>query len=1507
MKKALSIFVSASIAAAWLFQATAAPVASNRTGAQGSSALEEVSPPVTLPAHFPKVKTVGYTPVQGLRQTVSPAMLQNKRAEASATAASRAIAADVDLRGSIIWPNTMWGFYKFPKEDGGAFTPFTNHTGYINGGGYDDGEGIYRGVYYTSSTGGITNTTLFTLDAADMEILDQQLLPNNDLVAVDIEMDPTTGEVYGCYYDNDGMYWGRGNYHTATRTTLRTLPQEDWLAAVGCDSNGQFYGMTISSAFVKINKLTGEFERIAMTDVPYYYSCGGCVDDAHGKFLVSYNTDYHGAGIYEIDLVTGQASRTVDFQQDVISVGLYISKSAQTGKVPAAPELTVTPVPASMAVAYTIVIPSTLGDGTPLSGNLDWSIIAGGNIVAQGNAPAGQSVSGTITMPASGSTEFIATAANAAGVSPRTYQTVFVGYGLPLSPDRVWASYADGKVKIGWTPVTSVADDGYFDPAAVSYNVTFDGESVATGVTDAGYEFEMTKPDVITSFTYSVSATYEGQTSPATSGEPLWIGAYPTPFDVTFNSYTIYDDMGFTIIDANQDGHTWAILAYGRGAFYPYDSTHSGDDWMITPALHLEAGKIYPFNCVTYADNPTYPERIEVKGGTAPTAEAMTTTIVSPTQIAVGESKPMVLSGVITPDVTGDYYVGLHAISDADCYWLVVSSMSVGEGIVPDAPVAVGDLLLTPEPTGALTLSGSFTMPVKNAVGQNLSGNITAKVTRGDKLVATLSGQPGAAVTFTDGLPSAGDYTYTVTPYLGETPGAAVSGTVYVGPYAPEAPVKAEITETSTPGRVTVTWQAPSVDINGNQLDPSALTYIIYTIDDDRNLHQVTDQPVSGDSYTFDALADPSVQEFVQVAVRANNRGVQSSATANSQVIPAGVPYKLPILYTGSAELSTQIMGINAAGSAIWGLYSPRNLEDAPAPVKGDDYFGCYAGAQEFYGDLFTGKIDLTDAERPELSFYTYKLNDSDVNFLQVFVIVDGRLESIGYAQHSKMDTGVWTKVRFKLDAYKGKSVQVQVRAVAKSMAYTFVDAIMVKETPDKDLAAVSLTAPAVVRPSEKFPLSLTIANYGYLDASDYEVSLYRDGDLVATRDGVSIAPDAKTTIDFEDMISYFDEDPVEAHYSAEIIFDGDKDDENNATPEITVTREVTDLPAVTDLAGEVTDRGVHLTWTKYVVEDLQPVEITETFEGAPSWALDGYNHWTFVDVDKMPVKVFWPLPDIPGLTGDTPLASFIVFDQGADEYLMTQSPFNGHSGTKYLAALLNNDKQPNDDWAISPLLSGQQQTISFYAKSFSVAYRDSFELYYTTEDSTDPADYICLGLASQIAAEWTKYEETLPAGAMHFAIRYMSTDCYMLMIDDVTFTPNPYLDIPTLIGYDVYRDGVKINAEPVTEGEYLDTEAPAGKHTYHVVARYHEGYSELSNPVSLSGAGVDITLSDMNITVTVEGRDIVIDGATDDTVSIFTVDGKLIRHNAGNLRLTVAPAVYIVKAGTLVTKVIVK
>lgn len=170
-----------------------------------------------------------------------------------------------------------------------------------------------------------------------------------------------------------------------------------------------------------------------------------------------------------------------------------------------------------------------------------------------------------------------------------------------------------------------------------------------------------------------------------------------------------------------------------------------------------------------------------------------------------------------------------------------------------------------------------------------------------------------------------------------------------------------------------------------------------------------------------------------------------------------------------------------------------------------------------------------------------------------------------------------------------------------------------------------------------------------------------------------------------------------------------------------------------------------------------------------------------------------------------------------------------------------------NDNWLISPELSGNAQTVSFWAKSCMISWGETFEVLYSTtgnnpEDFTQTVDVENFPADGIIPETWTEYKVALPEGAKHFAIRHRTYDTLALLIDDVTFESAP--DVPediALVGYHVFRDGVQLTGEPVIETTYSDTPLAGSnatdgqKFTYTVVPVYNYGPAPVSNAVTVS------------------------------------------------------------------------
>ena len=82
------------------------------------------------------------------------------------------------------------------------------------------------------------------------------------------------------------------------------------------------------------------------------------------------------------------------------------------------------------------------------------------------------------------------------------------------------------------------------------------------------------------------------------------------------------------------------------------------DDWLMTPPVHLEAGNTYAYRVGLHSVRDEYPEDFEIRMGTEPKGDAMTTEIVEPTVLA--SQAVAFYDRFIEVEETGDYYIGIH-------------------------------------------------------------------------------------------------------------------------------------------------------------------------------------------------------------------------------------------------------------------------------------------------------------------------------------------------------------------------------------------------------------------------------------------------------------------------------------------------------------------------------------------------------------------------------------------------------------------------------------------------------------------------------------------------------------------------------------------------------------------------------------------------------------------------------------------------------------------------------
>lgn len=254
--------------------------------------------------------------------------------------------------------------------------------------------------------------------------------------------------------------------------------------------------------------------------------------------------------------------------------------------------------------------------------------------------------------------------------------------------------------------------------------------------------------------------------------------------------------------------------------------------------------------------------------------------------------------------------------------------------------------------------------------------------------------------------------------------------------------------------------------------------------------------------------------------------------------------------------------------------------------------------------------------------------------------------------------------------------------------------------------------------------------------------------------------------------------------------------------------------------------KGIYqLSWNEFAIED--------DFENHPDFAINspGEAGWQYIDGDGSVTKGFKD-----GSTGEwyqfenmfSPMA-FIVFNPSAVEPTM-EKDFQAHSGSKFLACM--GGEIANDDYLISPELQGND---SFLLKFFALSYdgNDRMEVGYSFNGMESEEFVWNSGIISVNAAkEWREYSFEIPAGVRYVAIRCISSDPMIFMIDDVCITSDKETSQAATEGlgaheYEIYLDGQKVATQRGIS--YRFTNLTDGKHIAGVKAVYQSGVSEMA------------------------------------------------------------------------------
>lgn len=923
----------------------------------------------------------------------------------------------------------------------------------------------------------------------------------------------------------------------------------------------------------------------------------------------------------------------------------------------------------------------------------------------------------------------------------------------------------------------------------------------------------------------------------------------------------------YTVFDANGDTRGWkpgAMTGYTACMLANATDVDANDDWLFSVPIHLPKGDYIVSYELGFMGTGATGVEMAVTLGTAPTVEAATTTVSKTKTYTVKDMTKYEHN--VTVDTEGYYYIGLHCTTPKTAKGTLKITnlgMKSGSAVSPDDLPAAGTLTWTLAPKGELKATITYTAPTKTKGGDDLKEISKVVITSRwevDKFTYE-NVKPGQVITVENVEMYQGiNNRFTGVAYVGDNAGDKVEHkSIWCGADTPLAPENVKLAVNPGYTTATLTWDAvPETGEHGGYVDPEKVTYYIF--DAFGTYYDPALAEVTKTSYTF-SYEDLDAQDFFAYQVTAGapvGSYDEYSTETTSNIITAGTPDALPKresfpggvyqdMWLGNTAVEGQMQYGTITDDYFASLFDPED-PDAPEPLKSQDgdggfYYWLPVDKDVAYG-LISTRADISKDAAPVLEFW-YQGQGS---LIEVYAGDEiGALDKVKTIDLKANPTTGWTRAQVALDAFKAKgAVMCEIRLVAahndeEHVWSVPIDNVCFRDLNAADVRIVTLNGPSAVKPGETAKFTAHVEKIG-AEGTNANVSWTVNGDerlsthLADTADGFQ-------DTEFSYLVPF--NAPEEYEVELSLSLDGETNTaDNTAVATMAVTR--AKFATVTDLRADNDGSNVVLSWS-HPVNDASAVEtVTDDFESADytPMSISGAGEWTVYDGDgEKTYNIFRELYN----PSQTQPIGFQLFDidvaQVPDQYLPDAET---HSGKRFMMAP-SAQSALNDNWLISPALSGNAQTVKFYAKSFSMAWPETFEIFYSTTDNavasltnavTEVSGFDTDG---NVPEAWTLFEFALPEGAKHFAIHHNAYDTVALLVDDVTYEAEAAIPADLeLLGYHVFRNGIKINPDLHNDKAYADKPVREGmddgsyEFEYSVVPVYNHGVAAESNKTKI-------------------------------------------------------------------------
>jgi hypothetical protein len=1313
---------------------------------------------------------------------------------------------------------------------------------------------------------------------------------------------------------------------------LESLASTSFIKSAVCNANGEIYGVDKSS---NLRKYAEDWSNTIVGQTGYYpngdseLNCGAAIDFRTGLMYWSFygsavanpsDDERNVNGVVVVNLNDASSELIWNYPYNERFSSLTVQNSH-----PLAPDnvydLTFTPeVIGSSTGVLSFTVPAVTYSQQAITSDYELEWFLDNETQGTYTVTPGATYTQKVDNIADGNhTAAILLRANG-HVSNTAYATSYFGVDTPQAVKNLTLTYdaETSEAKLTWDISNVGANGGTVDVDNIRYKITRypGGELVARSAKGTSYTETMTEPFNL--YYYKVAPYNAGNTtqqgSSSTSNKIKMGSPRTLPYSESFDTESSLN--AYTIIDANGDGgdewedHNWKYDSQYYCAFYYGGQGYPADDWLITPALDLDPSKIYKLTFKYYAYYG-YGSRFRVVAGTDATVEGMDDELLDKTTVSSFSDYPGITETIYFAPKPGTKYIGFHHLSTTMEH-LSIDDIKIVSYMDATVPAVVENLAATANADG--TVNVSFKLPTVNAADAALEGPVGAKIFKAGSTipVATITDKnPGDQIVWTDESAIQGKNSYSVyaTNAYGNGLSSDVSIDLSTGIPVAVAQVNATVVN---PNQVVLEWTPSTAteDSEGRSINTETIRYNVYRqlTTDDTIYYNVIARDLKDCRYVDNnpnEYYDGGQHMDFYYVTPINETGEGSFVASNGVFL--GEIYDLPFAesWTGQAT-TTSPWAKTAKNNATWYVRG-QGYDPLVQSHDGSGVCDCEVDYEQTYGScgLVTPRMDLTTLKNPKLTFWMYRAASypEDVK-LAVYIDQDDAMQYVPNTTYSaNSDTDGWVEIEVPLDAYSNLNcASIVIMGYVQADNTLHIDDFKVTgDNYEKELSIYDMKGVSEGRSNEETKFYVTVKNVGTQDSADFNVDYLVDGHVIDMAEVSGIAVGAEKQLVF----SYTPDDDEVGIHTVTATIESNNSDTNSGNNSISCIYEVKkqNLAWISTIKGVQNDDAVVLTWN--MPDTAESTErVFDDVEGYDKFAIDNVGSWTMYDGDEGYNYYFQG--DSGVLTWDNynvPQA-FIVFDPTVLN--VSTLPFTPYSGNQAFVSWACATSQ-NDDWLISPELSGDAQLVSFLACS-AVSGSEPF-YFWASSTGTEPTDFVRISGADAIntSTTWRYYHYALPEGTKYFAINYIGKAGNGLVIDDLIYEAYPLATAPD--GYNVYRNGVKLNKELVKERTFSDSNIESYTDYRYTVAPVYNGCESRKSEeclVSTSGAK-EVTVTDAVIYAK-SGR-IYIANAAGKAAAVYAANGLCVANynSVDNAEVAVAPGVYIVKVADKVVKLTVK